>query len=62
MEELIENSSSPLLHIVKKSELEKLLDREEEIYWYGQLMAKPQTIAYLLQVNYWLDRYNICII
>ena len=62
MEEVIEDSASPILHILKKSELEKLLKREEEIYWYGQLMAKPQTIAYILQVNYWLDKYNICIV
>lgn len=62
MEEVIENSASPILHIVKKSELEKLLNRQEEIYWYGQLMAKPQTIAYLLQINYWLDKYNICVV
>ena len=24
--------------------------------WYGQLMAGPQMIAYLLQVNYWLEK------
>lgn len=27
--------------------------------WYGQLMAGPQLIAYLLQINYWLKKYNI---
>ena len=27
--------------------------------WYGQLMAGPQLIAYMLQVNYWLKKYNI---
>lgn len=27
--------------------------------WYGQLMAGPQLIAYLLQVNYWLEKYHI---
>ncbi len=27
--------------------------------WYGQLMAGPQLIAYLLQVNYWLEKYNV---
>ena len=27
--------------------------------WYGQLMAGPQMIAYLLQVNYWLEKYQI---
>lgn len=27
--------------------------------WFGQLMAGPQMLAYLLQVNYWLLHYNI---
>lgn len=27
--------------------------------WYGQLMAGPQMIAYLLQINYWLGKYHI---
>ena len=27
--------------------------------WYGQLMAGPQMIAYLLQINYWLEKYHI---
>lgn len=27
--------------------------------WYGQLMAGPQLIAYLLQINYWLEKYHI---
>ena len=27
--------------------------------WYGQLMAGPQQIAYLLQINYWLKTYRV---
>ena len=27
--------------------------------WYGQLMAGPQLLAYLLQVNYWLKKYAL---
>ena len=30
--------------------------------WYGQLMAGPQILAYVLQVNYWLKTYKIRII
>lgn len=30
--------------------------------WYGQLMAGPQLIAYLLQVNYWLGKYRITLV
>lgn len=27
--------------------------------WYGQLMAGPQMLAYLLQIDYWMVQYNI---
>ncbi len=30
--------------------------------WYGQLMAGPQMLAYMLQVNYWLEKYKIQIV
>ncbi|ETJ29160.1 Asparagine synthetase, partial [human gut metagenome] len=30
--------------------------------WYGQLMTGPQLIAYLIQVNMWLEEYNINIL
>jgi len=26
--------------------------------WFGQLMAGPQLIAYMIQVNYWLEKYS----
>ena len=27
--------------------------------WYGQLMTSPQIFAYLLQIEYWLRRYDV---
>ena len=32
-----------------------------ETPWYGQLMAGPQMLAYLLQVDSWLRRRNIAV-
>lgn len=29
--------------------------------WYGQLMAGPQMIAYLIQINHWLKTYYVTI-
>ncbi len=60
--EIVENSSSPMLSFIKKSELEKLLTTDKHEPWYGQLMTTPQTIAYFIQINYWLDKYKIRII
>ena len=61
LKEIIENPSSPVLSFIKKTELEKLLNTERHEPWYGQLMTTPQTIAYFIQINYWLDKYKIII-
>ena len=34
---------------------------DKEIMWYGQLMRKPQVLAYLLQVDMWLKEYQVMI-
>lgn len=61
IKDVIENPSSPVLTFIKKSELEKLLKTSRNEPWYGQLMTTPQTIAYFLQINYWLEKYKIII-
>lgn len=61
LKEIIENPSSPILTFIKKEELQKLLNTERHEPWYGQLMTTPQTIAYFVQINYWLEKYNITI-
>lgn len=53
------DKNSPIFEILKRSELLKLRDTDNTYYWYGQLMATPQTKAYILQVNYWLSKMNI---
>ncbi len=59
LSEIIENDSSPMLLFIKKNELRKLLTSNTAIPWYGQLMTTPQTIAYFIQINYWLEKYKI---
>ena len=27
--------------------------------WYGQLMTRPQTIAYFCQIDHWLRHYGV---
>ncbi|MCD8116063.1 MAG: asparagine synthase (glutamine-hydrolyzing) [Oscillospiraceae bacterium] len=56
---VMENSASPLLRIVKKEALEALLNDDKAQPWYGQLMTTPQTVAYMLQINYWLEKYKV---
>ena len=39
----------------------KQLKQKENITWFGQLMQKPQLLAWLLQLDYFLTDYN-CIL
>lgn len=56
------DSAAPIFNFIKKEALENLLTDNRSVPWYGQLMNTPQTIAYMLQINYWLKKYNIEII
>lgn len=59
LSEIIKDDSSPLLQFVKKEELLKLLQTDKAQPWYGQLMTTPQTIAYFVQFNYWLEKFDV---
>ena len=62
LEEVIEDTNAPILELIDKSVLKELLYTEQTWPWYGQLMRKPQTIAYILMLNYWLAHYGVTVI
>lgn len=62
LHDIINSPYAPILQILKKEEVEKLLNSSSQTPWYGQLMTVPQTIAYFIQLNYWLEKYKINII
>lgn len=50
---------APLWQLVNREQVQDLMDRESPWPWYGQLMQKPQTMAYFLQMDHWLRRYRV---
>ena len=62
MRKILQEREAPLFSIVRRERVEALLGEESAVPWYGQLMTTPQTIAYLLQLNYWLKQYQVEII
>ena len=62
LRQVLQQKDAPIFQIVKKKELENLLQAEFAWPWYGQLMKLPQTLAYMLQINFWLSHYHIEII
>ncbi len=59
LEALLAQSDAPIFRMVDREALGLLLTQQHQWPWYGQLMAGPQTIAYMLQVNHWLEHYRI---
>jgi len=62
LKELLTRNDAPIFGIVDKSALQELASAELVWPWYGQLMKLPQTIAYMLQINFWLEHYKIQIV
>lgn len=58
-EEYISNSS--LQTIIDKKKLESFVSSPKDYGkpWYGQLMAGPQMLAYVLQIGYWMRKYQL---
>ncbi len=59
--EVLEDGNAPLNTLVDKKKVENYMKCPSDYGrpFYGQLMAGPQLLAYLLQVNYWLEHYHI---
>jgi len=56
---LIFLEDSPLWHLIRREKLRELLGQQSPWPWYGQLMRRPQTIAYFLQLDFWLKTYRV---
>ena len=59
VEALLARKDSMLFRVVNRKTVESLLKMEPVWPWYGQLMRTPQTFAWLLQLDFWLRRYNV---
>ena len=59
---ILANKNNPIHEIVDIEYLNKILETNGNVLkenWFGQLMTYPQTLAYLIQINMWLEEYNV---
>lgn len=56
---VLRDPNAPIHALVRPEALRELLADETTQPWYGQLMTTPQTMAYMLQLNYWLGAYHV---
>ncbi len=62
LRQVLSQPDAPIFQLVDRTALESLLTAEYTWPWYGQLMKVPQTIAYMLQINFWLEKYGVTIL
>ena len=56
---ILADPCAPIFSMVRREALQELLDQEFSWPWYGQLMRRPQTIVYMVQINEWLKYYSV---
>ncbi len=59
LRELLSHKTAPIFALVDRQSVNDLLTQDHPWPWYGQLMRRPQTIAYMLQLNFWLEAYGV---
>ena len=58
---IIENNDSPICSLLNRNFILEIIQTDGKAFsrpWFGQLMTGPQLMAYLCQVNMWLERYE----
>ena len=60
--DILKNKNAPLFDICDYNAVKRLLTEERSEPWYGQLMTTPQTVAYMIMLNYWLEKFNVKIV
>lgn len=63
VKEILQNNELPINKLISKEAVLEVIEHPESIKspWYGQLMGSAQVLAYILQMNCWLNEYNIII-
>ena len=59
--DIMKNKNAPINNLLNRDYILEILNTNGTAFirpWFGQLMTGPQLMAYLCQVNMWLERYQ----
>ena len=59
--QVLQDEKSPIQRFVDREKADRFLSAPKDYGkpWFGQLMAGPQLVAYMLQVNDWMIQYHL---
>lgn len=58
---IMKDTNAPINNLLNRKYILEILETDGKAFtrpWFGQLMTGPQLMAYLCQVNMWLERYQ----
>ena len=61
LSKIMANPNAPINSLLNRQYIFEILETDGKAFsrpWFGQLMTGPQLIAYLCQVNMWLEKYK----
>ena len=61
LNEIMKNENAPINNLLNRNFILNILETNGNAFtrpWFGQLMTGPQLMAYLCQVNMWLEKYQ----
>lgn len=61
LSKIMSNSNAPINSLLNRKYILEILETDGKAFsrpWFGQLMTGPQLMAYLCQVNMWLEKYT----
>ncbi len=59
LDTVLADKDAPIWSFLDQKSVAAYLGETSPWPWYGQLMRKPQTMAYLCQIDFWLRRYQV---
>lgn len=62
LQKVLNDSNAPIHSLIDTKKVNSLINSKDTVFetpWFGQLMKGPQFIAYLYQLNYWLEHYKV---
>ena len=61
LSKIMEDKNAPINNLLNREYIMQILETDGKAFsrpWFGQLMTGPQLMAYLCQVNMWLEKYE----
>ena len=61
LSDIMSNRQAPINYLLNREYILNILETDGKAFsrpWFGQLMTGPQLMAYLCQVNMWLEKYK----